>query len=115
MEDALVKVSAVASTLATGLGARHDRRLIAGERDPQVLASLARGRMKAKHTALAEALTGMFEDHHGELAGLLLEQIAFCDSGSASSPGASATISPRSGTPGASTPAAPPGPRRAGH
>ena len=44
-----------------------------------MLAGLARGPMRAKHGALAEALTGMFEDHHGELAQLLLDQIAFLD------------------------------------
>ena len=32
--------------------------MIAGERDPRTLAGLARGRMKAKHDALVEALTG---------------------------------------------------------
>jgi hypothetical protein len=35
--------------------------------------------MKAKHDALVEALTGMFDDHHGELAQMLLDQITFCD------------------------------------
>jgi len=53
--------------------------LIAGERDPHVLAGLARGRMKDKHAALADALTGAFGDHHGELAALLLDQITFLD------------------------------------
>src|SRR5439155_5248898 len=52
---------------------------IGGQRDPHTLAGLARGRMKAKHDALVEALTGMFDDHHGELAQMLLDQIAFCD------------------------------------
>jgi transposase len=33
--------------------------------------------MKAKHDDLVQALDGMFDDHHGELAGLLLDQIAF--------------------------------------
>ena len=47
----------------------------AGERDPKVLASLARGRMKAKHAALVEALTGKFDDHHAELARMLLDQL----------------------------------------
>ena len=47
--------------------------LIAGERDPQVLAGLARGRMKVKHAALVQALTGRFGDHHGELARMLLD------------------------------------------
>jgi transposase len=49
--------------------------LIAGERDPEVLAGLARGRMKAKRAALIEALTGRFDDHHAELARMLLDQI----------------------------------------
>jgi transposase len=79
LEDALIKVSAVASRLTTVSAQDMIRALIGGERDPQVLASLARGRMQAKHAALAEALTGMFEDHHGELAGMLTEQIAFLD------------------------------------
>jgi transposase len=79
LEDALIKVSAVASTLDTKSVRDMLAALIAGQRDPQVLASLARGRMKAKHAALAEALSGMFEDHHGELAQLLLDQIAFLD------------------------------------
>jgi transposase len=51
--------------------------MIAGERDPQVLAGLARARMRAKHDDLAEALDGMSDDRHGELAGLLPDQIAF--------------------------------------
>jgi transposase len=53
--------------------------MIAGERDPEVLAALARTRMKAKHDDLVEALAGMFDDHHGELAQILLDQAAFCD------------------------------------
>ena len=44
-----------------------------------MLAALARTRMKAKHDDLVQALDGMFDDHHGELAGLLLDQIAFLD------------------------------------
>ena len=35
--------------------------------------------MKARHDDLVEALDGMFDDHHGELAGLLLDQVAFLD------------------------------------
>jgi transposase len=79
LEDALIKVSAVASTLDTKSVRDMLHALIAGERDPQVLASMARGRMKAKHAALADALAGAFADHHGELAQLLLDQIAFLD------------------------------------
>src|SRR5215472_15851306 len=55
------------------------RAMIAGERNPRTLAALARRTMKAKHDALVEALDGMFDDHHGELAQLLLDQIASLD------------------------------------
>ena len=77
LEGALVKVSSVASKLTTLSAQDMIKAMIAGERDPQVLAALARGRMKAKHDDLVQALDGMFDDHHGELAGLLLDQIAF--------------------------------------
>jgi len=79
LEGALIKVSSVASKLTTVSAQDMIRALIAGERDPQVLAGLARGRMKARQAALAEALYGMFDDHHGELAQLELDQIAFLD------------------------------------
>jgi transposase len=77
LEDALIKVSAVASSLTTLSAQDMIKALIAGQRDPAVLAALARGRMKAKHDALTEALAGVFDDHHGELAGLLMDQIGF--------------------------------------
>lgn len=75
LEDALIKVSSVASTLDTLSTRDMLEALIAGERDPRVLAGLARGKMKAKHAALVEALTGQFDDHHAELARMLLDQI----------------------------------------
>jgi transposase len=75
LEDSLIKVSAVASSLDTLSVRDMLEALIAGERDPKVLAGLARGRMKAKHAALIEALTGRFDDHHGELARMLLDQV----------------------------------------
>jgi transposase len=75
LEDALIKVSSVVSKL-DGLSVRDMlEALIAGERDPAVLAGLARGKLKAKHGALAEALAGRFDDHHAELARMLLDQI----------------------------------------
>jgi transposase len=77
LEGALIKVSSVASKLTTVSAQDMIRALIAGERDPQALAALARGSMRAKRAALAEALNGMFDEHHGDLAQLLLDQIAF--------------------------------------
>jgi transposase len=79
LEGALVKLSSVASRLTTVSAQDMIKAMIAGERDPRVLAGLARARMRAKREELAEALDGMFDDHHGELAGLLLDQIAFLD------------------------------------
>lgn len=75
LEDALIKITTVASRI-DGVSVREMiEALIAGERDPRVLAGFARGRMRMKHTALVEALTGRFDDHHGELARMLLDSI----------------------------------------
>lgn len=75
LEDALIKVSSVASTLRTVSTRDMVEALIAGQRDPQTLASLAHGALRRKRTALIEALTGRFDAHHGELARILLDQI----------------------------------------
>ena len=75
LEDALIKVSSVASSLKTMSTRDMIEALIAGRDDPHALAGLARGRMRGKHAALVEALTGRFDAHHGELARILLDQI----------------------------------------
>ena len=58
----------MASKLTTVSAQDMIRAMIAGQRDPRALAALARTGMKAKHDELVEALDGMFDDHHGELA-----------------------------------------------
>jgi transposase len=75
LEDSLIKVSSVASSLDLISTRDMLEALIRGERDPQALAGLARGRMRTKHAELIEALTGAFDDHHGELARIMLDQI----------------------------------------
>jgi hypothetical protein len=55
LESALVKVSSVASKLTTLSAQDMIKAMIAGQRDPQVLASLARTAMRAKREELAEA------------------------------------------------------------
>jgi transposase len=75
LPDALIKVSAVASTMNTKSVRDMIEALIAGERGPRALADLARGRMKARRAALIEALNGRFDEHHAELARMLLDQI----------------------------------------
>jgi len=49
--------------------------LIAGQRDPNELADLAKRRLRSKIPALAEALTGRFAEHHAFLARLHLDVI----------------------------------------
>jgi transposase len=75
LEDSLIKVTSVASTMTTVSVRDMVNALVRGERDPRALAGLARGRMRDKHDALVEALTGQFDEHHAELAQILLGQI----------------------------------------
>jgi transposase len=49
--------------------------LIAGERNPAVLAQMARTRMRTKITELEEAFTGHFDDHHRFLLARMLARI----------------------------------------
>jgi transposase len=75
LEDALIKISSVASTMITLSTRDMVEALIAGQRDPYRLAELARGKMKAKRSELITALDGRFDEHHAELARMLLAQI----------------------------------------
>ena len=98
----------MASKLTTDSAQDMIKAMIAGERDPRALAALARTRMKAKHDELVEALDGMFDDHHGELARLLLDQIAFLDERVTQLTARITERSPRCPPPGASTATGPP-------
>src|SRR3954468_944502 len=75
LEDASLKLSVVASSLTTVSARAMLNALIAGERDPAVLAELARGKMRAKIPALTEALTGHFDAGHAQLARSMLARI----------------------------------------
>jgi transposase len=75
LEDAGIKVSLVMSKTLTQSGRLMIEALIAGERDPRVLADLALGKARAKITELREALVGRFSDHHAFLARHALDHI----------------------------------------
>ena len=75
LEDAGIKLSSVASDITGVSGRAMLEALIAGQRDPAVLADLARRRMRSKIPALTEALTGRFNDHHAFMARLFLDRI----------------------------------------
>jgi transposase len=80
LEDAMVKITSVISDGMTAKSAvAMVQALIDGERDPRAIADLAKGRLRGKRDALAEALDGMFGSHHGVIAQALLDQVAFLD------------------------------------
>jgi transposase len=73
LEDAGIKLDSVASDVLGASGRAMLEALSAGERDPQVLAEMARGTLRKKIPALRQALRGRFRDHHALLIGLCLE------------------------------------------
>jgi len=75
LEDAGIKLDCVASDLMGKSARAMLAALIAGERDPRVLAELALGRMRPKVGALQEALVVRFDDHHARLCSKMLAHI----------------------------------------
>ena len=75
LEDACIKLSVVASDIFGVSGRAMMAALIAGERDPKVLAQLARSRMRTKLGRLEEAFNGHFNDHHRFLLARMLDRI----------------------------------------
>jgi transposase len=75
LEDAQIKLSVVASDIFGVSGRAMMAALVAGERDPKVLAQLARARMRAKISDLREAFHGRFNDHHAFLLSTMLTRI----------------------------------------
>jgi transposase len=75
LEDAQVKLSSVISDIFGRSGRDMLAALIAGQRDPHALAALARGKMRAKTSALQEALTGHFTEHHAFVLTMMLSRI----------------------------------------
>lgn len=72
LEDGVIKLGSVASSTLTKSGRNMIEALIAGERDPAVLAEMAYGRMRPKIPELVRALDGRFAEHHAvQLRGLL--------------------------------------------
>lgn len=73
LEDTGIKLAAVASDLIGVSGRAMLEALIRGERDPQILAEMAKRKLRNKIPELTEALTGRFRDHHAFLARLYLD------------------------------------------
>ena len=79
LQDAGVKLSSVATDIQGKSARAMLAALVAGERDPEVLAQLARGRMRAKVPQLEEALVGRFGAHHALMVRTILAKVDFLD------------------------------------
>jgi transposase len=75
LEDAQIKLSSVVSDIFGVSGRAMLEALIGGQRDPKVLAQLARRRLRAKISELEEALRGFFTDHHAAILRMMLDNI----------------------------------------
>ncbi|MGW1507562.1 IS110 family transposase [Streptomyces mirabilis] len=73
LEDTGIKLAAVASDIMGVSGRAMLEALVSGEREPQILAELARRKLRNKIPELTEALTGRFRDHHAFLVRLHLD------------------------------------------
>ena len=75
LEDAGIRLDSVASDVLGVSGRAMLRALIAGERDPEILAEMAKGVLRKKIPELREALHGRFCEHHALLVELALTHI----------------------------------------
>jgi transposase len=79
LEDAGVKLSCVASEVLGVSGRLMIEALCAGQGDPEALAELAKGRLRAKLPALRRALDGRFSRHHALICGHILAHLDYLD------------------------------------
>lgn len=79
LQDAGLKLSSVASDILGRSGRDMLDALVAGTRDADVLADLARGRLRAKIPALTQALTGRFGPTHAVVIGEILAHLDYLD------------------------------------
>jgi transposase len=79
LEDTGIKLDCVATDILGASGRAMLDALVSGTRDPEVLADLARGRLRKKIPALREALEGRFDELHALLIGAILAHLDFLD------------------------------------
>ncbi len=80
LQDAMIKLSSVVSTLQTKTARQILAALVGGEDDVTVLAAMGRGPLKDRQDELAEALSGRFRrEHHGLLISQILTHVDFLD------------------------------------
>ena len=79
LEDAGIKLDSVASDVLGVSGRLMLRALIAGERDPEVLADLAKATLRNKIPMLREALRGRFGDHHATMLRVIIDHVEYLE------------------------------------
>ncbi len=79
LESSNIKLASVASDVLGKSGQAMLQALVAGQDDPEVLAEMARGRLRAKIPQLIEALQGLLRDSQRWLLGEHLRRIADWD------------------------------------
>jgi len=77
LQDAGIKLSSVATRVLGASGRAMLDALVGGTTDPEVLAELARGRLRSKLPALRDALEGCFSSHHALMVGKILAHIDY--------------------------------------
>jgi transposase len=75
LEDANIKLTSVVSSILGKSGRAVLDAMVNGETDPEKLADLTQGRLKASRSALVEALRGNVRDQHRFLIKLHLDQV----------------------------------------
>jgi transposase len=81
LEDTGIKLDCVASDILGASGRAMLDALVSGTTDPEVLADLAKGKMRKKIPALGEALEGRFDTEHALIVSQILAHIDFLDDG----------------------------------
>ena len=79
LEDTGLKLDCVATDILGKSGRAMLDALVSGTRDPEILAELAKGRLRAKIAALKEALEGRFDHLHAVWIGAILAHLDFLD------------------------------------
>jgi len=79
LETANIKLSSVATDVMGVSGRAMMEALISGNTDPEVLADLARGKLRKKLVLLKEALNGRFRPHHQFMLGQILAHLDYLD------------------------------------
>ena len=79
LEDTGIKLDCVATDILGKSGRAMLDALVAGTTDPEILAELAKGRLRSKLAALREALEGRFDAQHALIVGAILAKLDFLD------------------------------------